>query len=429
MNQHETALMESVAALGEKQIQWTRDLVAIATVNPYSGDASAGTEAPGQVWVEDKLKGLGAKTQRIGVPENVYALAGYTGPAGRKWGAGRENVIGRWVLGNGKGRTILLNDHIDTVGTEGMEFDPFDPRIVDGKMYGRGTSDTKGNLVVGLIAIEALLRNAQGLNGQIVFESVVDEECDGAGAGTVACCLAGVTGDVAIGLDGSAGGISSGCNGIATAKIFVRGKAGHNAAGASVNAIDKGILVKEAIDRFAAERIKKYPTCRTNIGIFRSGTLPSIVPGLAEIQVNNVYSPRDAEKAFKETGKWGSATFQAEFEKAIRDAVAGDAWLQEKPVEISWVKNPYPFETDPELAEVKTAVAAASEVFGKEIPARPMPAWFDGAHLSRMLGVPTFGMGSGTPGTPHSATEHVIVDDLLKGAKAVALTMRRLLGG
>jgi acetylornithine deacetylase len=428
MTPQQTRLLEQVESLRAQQLQQSRDLIAIPTVNPYSGDSSAGIETAGQEWVEAQLRRLGATIQRVPVPSDVYSQAGFIGPKGRKW-EGRDNVVGRWTLGNGNGPTILLNDHIDTVGTEGMEFNPFDPRVVDGKLYGRGASDTKGNLVMGLIAVEALLREHAGLNGKIVFESVVDEECDGAGAGTIACCLAGITGDVAIGLDGSAGSVTSGCNGIATAKIIIRGRSGHNAQGSSVNAIDKAIVVKLAIDQFAAMRIAKYPTCRTNIGIFRAGTLPSIVPGMAEIQVNNVYSPRDAERALKETGKWGAATFKADFEQAINQAVANDPWFKEKPVEVTWVKDPYPFETSPEEPLVKLAAEAASQVHGRPIPIGPMPAWFDGAHLSRMLGVTTFGLGHGTMGTAHSATEHVIVEDLHKGAKTVALTMSRILAG
>ena len=55
---------------------------------------------------------------------------------------------------------------------------------------------------MGLVVVEALLKHGGGLNGRIVFESVVDEECNGGGAGTLACCEAGITGDVAICLDG-----------------------------------------------------------------------------------------------------------------------------------------------------------------------------------------------------------------------------------
>ena len=61
---------------------------------------------------------------------------------------GRPNVIG--VVDSGKpGKTLLFEGHTDVV-TEGdreaWTYDPFGAEIVGGRMYGRGTNDTKGNL-------------------------------------------------------------------------------------------------------------------------------------------------------------------------------------------------------------------------------------------------------------------------------------------
>ena len=309
MTDREQALGARVDRLQDKLIDWTRQLVAIPTVNPYSGDSSAGSEAAGQDWIEARLRELGARTRRIPVPTDVYQRGGIIGPEGRSW-EGRENVVAQWVVGDGRGPTLLLNDHMDTVGVEGMDHAPFDPVIKDGLMYGRGTTDTKGNLVVGLMAIEALLADAEGLGGAIVFESVVDEECNGGGAGTLACCLAGVTGDLALCLDGPKGVAHHGCNGIATARVVVEGRAGHGSRAGSVNAIDKAVAAKQAIDAFGAALRAEHPTCRTNVGVFRSGTLPAIVPGEAELQINMSYPPEEAARAERELGQWGGALFR-----------------------------------------------------------------------------------------------------------------------
>ncbi len=40
---------------------------------------------------------------------------------------------------------ILLESHLDTVSIEGMTIPPFEPRIADGKMWGRGSCDTKAS--------------------------------------------------------------------------------------------------------------------------------------------------------------------------------------------------------------------------------------------------------------------------------------------
>jgi len=336
----EHALLDRVATLRDQLIGWTADLVAIPTVNPYSGDASAASEAPGQDWFEDRCRSLGASVRRVPVPPDVYAQGGVLGPQGRSWDD-RENVVAEWTLGPGKGPRILINNHMDTVGTAGMECSPYDPQIRDGRMWGRGTSDTKGNLVAGLIAVEAL-REQPGLNGTVVFESVVDEECNGSGAGTLACCLAGVTGDVAICLDGPSDVLHIACNGIATVRIIVRGMAGHSSTGQSVNAIDKAIFVKQAVDAFGRRYAERFPHCGLNVGIFRAGTLPAIVPGEAELQANMNYDIRDAEQAETEGAPWGGSVFRRRFEQDMAALADQDPWFRDKPPEVAWIKELFP---------------------------------------------------------------------------------------
>ena len=59
---------------------------------------------------------------------------------------GLGNVIGR--IGNGK-KVIAFDAHIDTVYAGEMslwDFDPFTPKIEDGKVWGRGSVDQKGGM-------------------------------------------------------------------------------------------------------------------------------------------------------------------------------------------------------------------------------------------------------------------------------------------
>ncbi|HRU07306.1 MAG TPA: M20/M25/M40 family metallo-hydrolase, partial [Candidatus Brocadiia bacterium] len=362
---------------------------------------------------------------RVAGAAEVYERGGMLGPKGRSW-QGRDNVIAEWVLGNGRGPAFLLNNHMDTVGTEGMTIAPFDPQVRDGRIYGRGSTDTKGNLAVGMAAVAAL-REVKGLNGRVVIESVVDEECNGSGAGTLACCLAGVTGDYVICLDGSGEGVYVGCNGIVSARVVARGEAGHSSQGVSVNAIDKGIVVKQAVDAFAALRARERPDCMVNVGVFRAGTLPAIVPGEAELQMNLGYHADEAAEAERQGAGWGGALFRKRFEEAMAALPSRDPWFARKPAEVSWIKDLYPARGDANSLLVREAVKAASEVAGRPVEAFVLSAWGDVAHLARQLKAQVAGMGSGAPGAAHSAGEYVVIEDLVRGAKAVALTMMRLM--
>lgn len=425
MNQAENALLATAGSLQERQVEWTRELISIPTVNPYAGDSSAGIETAGQDWFAERCRDLGGTVRIVPVPEDVYARAGVIGTRGRCWD-GRWNVVAEWRFGTGTGPTVILNTHMDTVGAEGMDLDPFDPRVSDGLLYGRGSSDSKGNLIVGLAAVAALLDHAGSLDGRLVLESVVDEECNGVGAGTLACCLAGITGDFAICLDGPAGAIHNGCNGIVTPRVTVHGRSGHSSLSGSVNAIDKGFAVKQEVDRFAAELRGRHPLCAFNLGMFHAGTLPAIVPALAELQMNINYPCEEARLSEAAGQGWNGAALRSRFEDMLAGLGRRDPWFLEKPVVVEWLKDAPPFLCPAEDAMSQVAIRAVREVAGAEVPVKPMQAWFDASHLASVLKIPVLGIGSGTPGMSHTAGEYAVLENLYRGARHVALALHRL---
>jgi acetylornithine deacetylase len=94
-------------------------------------------------------------------------------------GEERASVIAR-RRGSGGGRSLLLNGHLDTVGVAGMEA-PFEPRIEDGRLYGRGAYDMKGAVAALMVAVAG----APELRGDIVFTAVADEELASVGTEAV----------------------------------------------------------------------------------------------------------------------------------------------------------------------------------------------------------------------------------------------------
>lgn len=87
---------------------------------------------------------------------------------------GRPNLIAR-IRGDGSGKSLLLSGHLDTVSSDGM-LDPYNPRIVNDRMYGRGTFDMKGGLAAGIAAMLYIHQHQIHLKGDLLFAAVSDEE-------------------------------------------------------------------------------------------------------------------------------------------------------------------------------------------------------------------------------------------------------------
>jgi acetylornithine deacetylase len=111
---------------------------------------------------------------------------------------GRQNLIAR-LPGTGRGRSLLISGHMDTVpsGREPWRDSPWSGVIRRGRMYGRGTYDMKGGLVAGFATAMALKKAGVRLGGDLLCESVVDEEWGG-GGGTLAARLRGDVADACV---------------------------------------------------------------------------------------------------------------------------------------------------------------------------------------------------------------------------------------
>jgi acetylornithine deacetylase len=127
----------------------TADLVAIDSVNPAL--------VPGGNGERDVALFVAAWCERHGLEVELV-------------GEERPSVVA-WQRGSGRGRSLLLNAHLDTVGVAGMAA-PYDSRVENGRLYGRGAYDMKGALAAILLATVAV----EGLRGDVIVTAVADEE-------------------------------------------------------------------------------------------------------------------------------------------------------------------------------------------------------------------------------------------------------------
>ncbi len=90
-----------------------------------------------------------------------------------------DDVENFWSRRGNAGPVVCFAGHTDVVPT-GPEArwsnPPFEPKIIDGKLYGRGAADMKGSLAAMVVAVENFVQKHPGHKGSIAFLITSDEE-------------------------------------------------------------------------------------------------------------------------------------------------------------------------------------------------------------------------------------------------------------
>jgi succinyl-diaminopimelate desuccinylase len=152
-----------------EMVEFLATLIAIPTVNPPGENYPACAELIG-----DRLREFGYEVEYVeaeGCPEHTAKHP-------------RVNVIGVFNIGafNGSPLRPLLhfNGHLDVVPAgDGWTVDPYEGRLRDGKIYGRGAADQKAGIAASIFAIEAIRREGVRLHGRVEQSATVDEESGG----------------------------------------------------------------------------------------------------------------------------------------------------------------------------------------------------------------------------------------------------------
>jgi succinyl-diaminopimelate desuccinylase len=88
------------------------------------------------------------------------------------------NIVGSFECG-GPGRHLVLNGHIDVLPIgdgQGWTYDPWSGTVVDGRIYGRGSTDMKCGTTASIFTYAYLYRIRNRLRGRLTLTCVSDEE-------------------------------------------------------------------------------------------------------------------------------------------------------------------------------------------------------------------------------------------------------------
>jgi len=380
-------------ALPSNVVSLTQALVRIPSVNP---DGDPGTPHTGEEacarYVGEFLEASGASVQ-----------LDYVEP-------GRPNVIGRFPskpAADGKPKPrLVFAPHTDTVSVGGMSIEPFSGEVRDGRVWGRGASDTKGPMAAMLWALFEMGAKLADLPVEVHFAGFMSEESAQLGSqhfakhhGPYDFAIIGEPTDLKTVFK------HKGC---LWADVSTSGVAVHGATPErGVNAIVKMAPIVEALNtgfrKLLADhggRDEWLGVSTINLGMIHGGTRSNIVADSCTLRVDMRTTPGLIRSG-------GALQALKDFVRAI-DAGAVVTPLPET----------FPLDTDPAHPMVQALVAAGADLTGAP--------WFCDAAFLSVAGTPAVAIGPGSIAQAHTKDEYIAVADLEAGAAFFVKFLRSL---
>ncbi len=421
-------LIEYVDARQDRLLEIVRRLIQL----PSENTPPAGSEKECQLWISQQLADWGLAPDLYflrELPELETHPLFYPGRDYRE----RPN-LGARRTGSGGGRSLLLSGHIDTVprGTQNWTRDPFGAAVEGNRIFGRGSNDMKAGVASNLFVMECVAELDLKLRGDLLFETVVDEEFGGCN-GTLAGRLRGYNADAAILSEPSAMRICPAQRGGRTAHITFRATNG----GVLQNGrFPAGIAEQLACFLSGLKRVfgaaRWRQGSRDVCGTCRSGTCfgdedrysavgfrePITVPDSAQVELYWQMMPGEAQ-----------ADVEREFLSWLKGVVDSSpgvfAQVPEVSFPIRWLPGSAISASEP---LVQTLAACAQTVTGKPAPIAGIEGPCDLFIFHQGFNIPAVLWGA-RGGNTHAADEYVEIDSVISAAKTLLLFVAEWCGG
>ncbi|MDN3510014.1 MAG: M20 family metallopeptidase [Candidatus Jettenia sp. CY-1] len=307
--------------------------------------------------------------------------------------------------------TLLIACHLDVVPAgDDWKKDPFEAWIENGRIYGRGASDNKGQMAAMMAVARFLKENESKLKGRFLLIGVADEERGSTLGLEYLLNECGISADFAIIPDVAHNMqiIDVTEKGTLFLEIASHGKQAHGSRPEmGINAIWNMIILLDRIKqlkfRQTSHPLHSPPTL--NLGSIHSGTAPNIVPALCKVQLDIRYLPGDS-----------SDTIVNDIKNIIKEVEA--LCLARFDVKIISDQPPTAVPTDNLLVELISK--HAQSILGT----RPQPKGLSGATVTKQLiqkGIIAVGFGPGDVAEAHATNESIDIKELVDFAKIMAL--------
>jgi acetylornithine deacetylase len=317
------------------------------------------------------------------------------------------------IKGRGNGKSVVFNTHVDVVPPSQGQLNPFNPVIKDGKIFGRGACDAKGQVAT-LVGLIDLVRSEKvQLSGDLEFHFVFEEENGGNGA--LAMTRRGCKADAAIILEPSEFTVIPTVRGAVWFDITVYGKSGHSGrAGDTVSALKKAYEVIEILEKYHDRLLSESRGFNrlfdefanpmpVTFGMLNSGNWPATTPPRADIKGVFGFLPNKTRHQVMEEMK----------NEIIQN---GSDWLKNN-FELRFNMLHSDGNFIPENHPLVLGVVESAKKLGYPGKIAAMTASCDAWLYNNQLKIPTIVFGPGSLKYAHSAEEQIGISEVVDASK------------
>jgi acetylornithine deacetylase/succinyl-diaminopimelate desuccinylase-like protein len=309
----------------------------------------------------------------------------------------RRSVVGQ-VRAARAADTLLVASHLDTVPVDNMLIDPFDPVLKEGRLFGRGSCDTKAGMAALLAALERVLARGSLARNLVIVGEADEETSDSIGVADVLAHIEGSRIDWSIATEPTELRIVNAHKGTAMARLEAHGRACHSSEPSrgknAIVALARAVLAMETLGAELASHVHEgLGEATVSIGLVGGGHAPNVVPDKAWFAMDRRTLPGDT-----------SESITREIERALAQAGISDVTLSE----LRMGKEPLYLSPDHPAFQV---CRRALERCGCD-PGPASVAFGTDAGLFASAGIPSLVIGPGSIRRAHTDAEYVEVDQL-----------------